>query len=492
MGIEKFHTWLKNIYYNSVTEYSTASYDHLYVDLNFVLHRLVSYSTSEKDLLARAMESITTIISNNNPLKTLNLVADGSASYAKILLQKKRRLQTAQSLSTKYKKSSSEKKDVSSTILSKINPLFLTPGTQFMQRFNETIRKYVADTIGKHIVVNMNLSDEPDESEFKIGRYIIQNTKSVFDTHLIFSSDADIVLISLALVNIHNVNIVIQQGRDSQTYIISIDQLLEQHMDMFGYHPLKRLDFVFMSILLGNDYFPKLRCAEFQKLWKIYKTSVKPFETIVQSDHTINIPVFHKFLNNYVSCMTKKYRIVDAHDIAHTNAEDYLYGLSWCIHLYATGNYLDYDYLYPGDSVHPTCIIQYFMQQKIHNMCNIKLIEKVCKPIPSDIYPVVVLPHMAMSLVPKKYHEIIKNKLMYMYDEEFCKECELFRQSLRDARKKVDISEDVSTDEDDTPDTSKQRCEYTMKNYILHKKTHCISNPKIYIDKIVNEILTMQ
>jgi 5'-3' exonuclease len=487
MGIEKFHTWLKNTYYNSITEYSTSSYDHLYIDLNFVLHRLVSYSTSEKDLLTRAMESISTIINNNNPLKTLNLVADGSASYAKILLQKKRRLQTAQSLSTKYKDTQSA--------LAKINPLFLTPGTQFMQRFNETIRKYVADTIGKHIIVNMNLSDEPDESEFKIGRYIIKNATSVFDTHLIFSSDADIVLISLALVNIHNVNIVIQQGRDSQTYIISIDQLLEQHMDMFGYHPLKRLDFVFLSILLGNDYFPKLRCAEFQKLWKIYKTSVKPFETIVRSDHTINIPIFHKFLNNYVSCMSKKYRMVDVHDIVHTNAEDYLYGLSWCIHLYATGNYLDYDYLYPGDSVHPRCIIQYFMQQKIHNMDNIKLIEKPCTPIPSEIYPVVVLPHMAMSLVPKKYHEIIKNKLMYMYDEEFCKECELFRQSLRNARKKVtDSSEDTASDEDsgivvcDTLGTSTKCCKYTMKNYILHKKTHCIGNPKIYIDKIVTQL----
>jgi hypothetical protein len=38
---------------------------------------------------------IINLVQTNKPLKTLNLLADGSASYAKIMLQKKRRLQMA-------------------------------------------------------------------------------------------------------------------------------------------------------------------------------------------------------------------------------------------------------------------------------------------------------------------------------------------------------------------------------------------------------------
>lgn len=475
MGIDKFHTWLKNTYYNSITEYNTSSYDHVYVDLNFLLHRLIAYSTSEKDLLSRVMESIDTIIHNNNPLKTLNLMADGSASYAKILLQKKRRLQTAQSLATKLKMENNI-----AVFDKKITPLHLTPGTQFMNHFNETIKKYVSDKIGKHIKVNLNLSDEPDESEFKISRYIVKNTTSVCETHLILSSDADIVLISLSLINIYNIDVVIQQGRENQTYIISIDQLLEQHMSMYGYHPLKRLDFVFLSILLGNDYFPKLRCAEFKKLWKVYKLSIKPYETIVNYDHSINLTTFINFLAKYLLNIPTKFKYVDADELVNTNVDAYLYGLSWCIHLYATGKYLDYGYSYHGQSVHPICIIQYIISRKIHHKQMIFTIPHEINntpPISHNIYPIIVLPYCALRLIPEKYHYVIKNKLMYMYDEEFCKDCGSFKESLRQSRLIDGIIE-----------TEPDKKIYSMQKYITHKKTHVVLNPKDYINAIVGVV----
>jgi len=488
MGIEKFHTWLKNNYYNSISEYDTTSYDHVYIDLNYVLHRLVSYSSSENELITRTLDAIKTIANTNASIKTLNLVADGSASYAKILLQKKRRLQTAQSMFPKNyvnsqtddgnsddNNSNEKDKSIEDTIIfqkkmKRINPLYLTPGTLFMQKFNTAIRNLITNEIDANIKVNFNLADEPDESEFKICRYIISNTSSVFDTHLIFSSDADIVLISLALIRVHNIFIVIQQGRDNQTYTISIDRLLDQHMDIYGYHMLKRLDFVFLSILLGNDYFPKLRCAEFQKLWKLYKSTVQPYETIVNVDFTINIKIFHKFLIAFYANMPTKFKTSEISDITNTHVKDYLYGLSWCIHLYATGNYLDYDYLYFGESIHPMSIIVYLMK---NGFDNIKLEQQINHPIPSEIYPVLVLPYSAKTLIPKKYHFIIDKKLMFMYDEEFCSECVKFRNSIR-----LPVG--------NVPNN------YSMKKYILHRKTHCVDDPKNYIDNIVQILNTNQ
>ena len=89
MGIQKFHSWLKQNYYSAIYEFNNYSYDHIYIDLNFILHRIISYVSTEDELYKRLEYKLTSIISNNIPRKSINLAADGSATYAKILLQKK-------------------------------------------------------------------------------------------------------------------------------------------------------------------------------------------------------------------------------------------------------------------------------------------------------------------------------------------------------------------------------------------------------------------
>lgn len=64
--------------------------------------------------------------------------------------------------------------------------------------------------------------------------------------------------------------------------MISIDRLIEQHFELYGYNLLKRLDFVYVSLLCGNDYFPKLKYIDFPKLWIAYRESIHPCETIVK------------------------------------------------------------------------------------------------------------------------------------------------------------------------------------------------------------------
>ena len=237
MGIEKFHTWLKNTYYTSIMDYDNGSYEHIYVDLNFLLHRLVSYVSSENELLERMKKSLSTIVTNNRPLKSLTLAADGSATYAKIMLQKKRRTQTAQSLMAKQTNDDSS---------AKLSSLLLTPGTEFMNKFNTMIKNYahnLKEILSSNVNINLDLSDNPDESEFKICRYLRKNSTNICDTHLIISNDADIILIAMAQMNTYNVYILIQLTQGN-TYVISIDALNEQHMETYGYNLYKRLDFV--------------------------------------------------------------------------------------------------------------------------------------------------------------------------------------------------------------------------------------------------------
>lgn len=185
MGIDKFQSYLKNVYYCSILEKDQYPYDHVYIDLNFLLHKLISYSKTEDDLIQKTIELINNIIQTNRPLKTLNLMADGSASYAKIVLQRRRRLQMAFSIDSE-----------------KLNTMMLTAGTKFMNKFNEKIKQFSKQL---NINVNLSLSDEPDESEIKISHQIRLNTKTLYDTHIIFSNDADIVVIAMSLDDIYGI-----------------------------------------------------------------------------------------------------------------------------------------------------------------------------------------------------------------------------------------------------------------------------------------------
>lgn len=460
MGIEKFHSWLKNTYYNSISEYNTNPYDHVYIDLNFVLHRLVSYVSSEDELLVRVLREITFTITNNKPLKTLNLAADGAANYAKIMLQKRRRIQSSQSMSAKLHNKSNT-----------INPLYLTPGTEFMNKFNKAIRNYVKTLpeLGFNIDVNMDLSDEPDESEFKICRFIRKNafmskTSHLYDSHLILSNDADIVLIAMAQKDIYGLNVIVKFNQEN-TYIISIDSLMGQHMESYGYNLLKRQDFVFVSLLNGNDYFPKMRYSNFNKLWDAYKKSIADDETIVNGDGTINVKMMIKFLSSLISITQKQFSLnIKLRDICDPHVSEYIFGIQWCISLYESGDYPTYDYIYSGNSIHPASILLYIL---LNNKMSIDIQKQQCEKIPSKLYPILVLPYSAKHLIPNKYHSLLDNELNYMYDEEFCKKCAKFRDHL---------------------DCDDENCKYPMKYYILHRREHIVLNPKKYIDNILEKL----
>lgn len=480
MGIDNFHTWLRNTYPSAISNYNKKSYDHVYIDLNYVLHRIVSYVSSEDELLEKVVNAIISIIIDTKPRKTLNLVADGSASYAKIILQKKRRLQTVQSLI---------EKSIEAFDVNKISPLQLTPGTSFMNKFNKTIKEFVNEKLHSifnddtniNLVANLNLSDIPDEAEFKIGRYIRQNTQSLYDTHVIYSKDADMVLIAMALTEIYGIEIMIPQTFN-ECYVISIDELIEQQMEMYGYNMLKRVDFSLISLLNGNDYFPKLKCSNIDRLWKSYKDAIQPHETIMQNNNTINIKMLVKFLTKLINNCPKRNQNTSLDDLQESNVSDYLTGIQWCISLYSTGEYLTYDYIYNGKSINPEQILLYIL---INNINKINVPMTQCIKIPSNLYTVLVLPYAAKQLIPSEFHKIIDNKLKYIYNEEHCETCKIFREHLlKHSRNTIENNKD----NDNKDNNDKKSKDYSMKNYSIHRRKHIIKHPKEYIQNIIRQL----
>src|SRR5439155_7525028 len=106
--------------------------------------------------------------------------------------------------------------------------------------------------------VQVELVAGPGEAEFKLIRKVLNHEKT--STHLLVSTDADTILMacSVGRPNIHINNL---------KNIISIDDLLQKHKqkNVVSNNPGK--DFMLVSLLMCNDYLPKLKYVNIDRLW---------------------------------------------------------------------------------------------------------------------------------------------------------------------------------------------------------------------------------
>jgi 5'-3' exonuclease len=324
MGIAKFHTWLRGRFCKAIHPYEHTPYQHIYIDLNNILHRLAYRAQSHQHLIDLTLATLSGIYNRHKPMKTMNIAGDGAAGNAKIALQKKRR--ELESIATE-----------------------ITPGTMLMKSLNDALRVFAS----KNQVIQLDLSDNSDEAEFKICRSIQKNSIDIRDTHIVFSNDADMILIAMLQDSSNNIDIVVQHTVYTD-YIVSIDDIVESFMDTYGYSLYKRFDFVLISLLCGNDYFPKIKLLDQDTLFDTYGKCIGLNETMMQNGK-IHLDTFEKYISNLALRVSHN---IHPSDFDSQKISQYLVGLQWCMQLYTTG-YYTLDYMYTGNSVHPLCIAIY-------------------------------------------------------------------------------------------------------------------------------------
>ncbi|KAL6047384.1 XRN 5'-3' exonuclease [Balamuthia mandrillaris] len=91
-------------------------------------------------------------------------------------------------------------------------------------------------------------------------------------SHLIVGSDADLILMGLSS-SIDNMFILTTDGQSPDFLLFSVHQFSASMQLWFPGSDCNRikLDFMLLSLFLGNDYLPKLRCCSFESLWQRYK-----------------------------------------------------------------------------------------------------------------------------------------------------------------------------------------------------------------------------
>jgi len=484
MGIQNFHTWLKLKYPSIITGIKANNiYDYIYIDVNYLLHNSMYGTKSLSDFKHRLFGQLNLIFSNFIATKKVYFNLDGPSSYAKIILQKKRRSMM------------SNDDPINSNHISSLS---LTPGTQHMYQIEKFIESYIDSLKHRYKYTSpeflFSKASECDEGEIKICKQIRQNANPLKHNHLIIGNDADLIVLSMALKPVYNINIFVKSQKQNE--LISLRRLLEcNYTNIYKSTPDIsiiansdiRLDFVILSIMMGNDYFPKLAHVNHIKLWKTYydyfrKRATVPTISDLQpiantdlliKDNTYNTAQMINFMNTIFN--TIKHKPITSHTYNHDRSKSYLDGLLWCLNMYITGQCPKYDYMYDYASPHP--------YELLFHLCSVKceIPQSNVQPIPIDIYPLIVMPKKAINLIPEKYRKYVNNELAYLYEIESCATCSNLHNNISRVAKTMYARRKANEGYDD------MKKEYTIyvNEQRAHKQVHTFNFGIADIDKIL-------
>jgi 5'-3' exonuclease len=414
MGIKDYHKWMRENYPSAFQSQWLDSYDNIYIDINYALHYSHFGAKTENEIVGKLIWFLESIIFTLFPTRSITIANDGPAPLAKLLLQRERRASCSRSM---------QNLETSS--------LIFTPGTKFMNSIKEKLQAYT-DKIEKIYRINIDFKIGCEgEAELKLKKQISENIdKYPSDTHIIVSNDADIIAMfgTLNENSFNNVFICTNVGVGKHnTEIISYGTLMNLHLKKCGKTKNYGLDFTLLSIMMGNDYLPKILCLDLDKLIASYKYCCRDTRGLVLDDKlTLNIDFLTKLING-ILCRTKSHHVVISFDSYNPSLySNYMDGLLWCLDMYNRGQCVRYNYMYENDEKpHPLTLLLHIAIDP--SICNIN--NSTFPSIDKNIYAVLVMPKCALSLIDSKYHSFAQ-KCDILYEKELCEKCNDFYDKL--------------------------------------------------------------
>lgn len=486
MGISGYHEWIRTIFYEAIQKIrktKSKRYSHILIDVNFILHQCYYGSNSKEAFVKRIYQMLDNLLLKFIPTKSLYLTIDGTSTYAKLNEQKARRETMVDTF---------EEGNFSS--------LELTPGTELMIEMENYLNKYL-DHYQKQckfrkVKCILSSSKEPDEGEIKIFAKINEIQKKVLNEKcLVIGNDADIIVLGLLTLQTNQIDILFRNKNEMD--IISIEKIIQLareklYIPFYYYKHQKivnlRKDLALISILMGNDYVPKITYANSNIFWKSYSEYYRMYKNFIFDTNTLDLSSLKKFLVVLRSNMKKTYQNT-FHIQDNKIIKNYLKGIVWCINAYKKGCTYDTDYKYngPDDNNKKGPSVNDLINFISENPDEVIPVQKGGnKPIPYELYPVLVIPKKAKSLIPKKYHKIMDTELSEYYYEE-PKELKNKREKLRNLRSTIEKKRKEGID---TEYLRKEKNEEEKKFKKLKEqyrpKKHSIEEIKKIINSISN------
>jgi hypothetical protein len=285
MGVLLYYQSLSKLFGNEIIipypPKENLQMDHIYFDLNNLLYGIAMKTKTEEEFTSLLIKKmIQTLKEFPNGVKTIFLAIDGPAPRAKLLTQRERRFKPA----TASTFGISRKKPFL------ISPLNFTPGTEFLNNLKEKLKEFCFHSLvlrKKYEHTNFLISgaDSIGEGEFKIFEHIKSLNKEK-ENILVVGSDSDLLLFSLK--TFEKKNVFVLKEKD---ILFDTKKLRNKILRMKKATNEKRIieDFIFLSLLNGNDYFPKIRGYNFINTMMDYFNSDSFLIDFNENDLTIKI-----------------------------------------------------------------------------------------------------------------------------------------------------------------------------------------------------------
>lgn len=301
----------------SVITKTLPACDRLYLDYNSVIHtssaKVVNakiwqnYEVMEHAIFQNIIKYTHEIIDSCPPSQLLYLGIDGVAPLAKMAQQRKRR-----HLSALQNFLINDFKLRNQILYNEWDSNCITPGTEFMQRLLDALKKHFAAVKAPYEIV-ISGHDEVGEGEHKIINYI-KNLGDDRFCDVIYGLDADLIMLSLTCQKPHiylmRENAQMDGTRQRGFKFLNIDTL----RSFVGNYLFQTdatqtnfmMDYVFICFFLGNDFLPHfvgydikfhgldIICNAYRKVYEHSK------EFIIQQDQEGTYKMNHNVLKAFV------------------------------------------------------------------------------------------------------------------------------------------------------------------------------------------------
>ncbi|KAJ2359318.1 5'-3' exoribonuclease 1 [Coemansia erecta] len=277
MGIPGLWRWLQQLCpaaCKTATRVDQPSTHSLFVDLNSTIHHSARQSNGS---MASVLHAIDAVVKQVRPQHLLFLAIDGVPPRLKERLQRERRARL--------------EPGADGAEPAAFSAYFVTPGTAWMRQLETRLAAFIDEKrrtdrewTGLRVVVSG--ARDPGEGEHKIMEYVRRVPRHGWARHVVWSNDADTVLLALAAHAPH-VTVVSERfhGAASTYTAVDVDRLRSHVLERYA-PPEARAwmgarkivdDLVFMALFVGNDFLPPLvpaapseDGAAVDRLWTLY------------------------------------------------------------------------------------------------------------------------------------------------------------------------------------------------------------------------------
>ena len=278
-----FGKWMQSSYSDAFTSavkgkkgFTFATYDHVYIDVNNVLHVAAHHTKNEDAFFKKLFALLDLTMRRTRPQYTVTLALDGPAPIAKTITQRRRRIRL----------SSGEKVPLSEDP-PRLLKIGLTPGSTLALKIDRALEYYAAtrllsrNSLPRGLLFEISGTRVPGEGEVKILRSMkmrVANPKFAGHSHIIVSEDSDALLLAMTAAPADTFVLSSKLVFSVRSFNEQLARELPLGLDLEG----ARRDFVALAVMMGNDYLPGSRFGV-KYSWRAYvqlRSGEKPKEWV--------------------------------------------------------------------------------------------------------------------------------------------------------------------------------------------------------------------